>query len=61
MISAGIIIVLTLLFVANIFLLVALAYSGKGQKNIETKIGFGFMTWTLVLDMLFMLGGVLIW
>lgn len=61
MISAGIIVLLTLLCGANVFLLGALAYSGREQKNTETKIGFGFMTAVLVLDMLFSIGGVVLW
>lgn len=54
-------VLLTLLCMANVLLLGALAYSGRGQKNIETKIGFGFMAAVLVLDTVFAVGGVVLW
>ncbi len=57
----GIIVLLTLLCGANVLLLGALAHSGRGQKNTETKMGFGFMAAVLVLDMLFSIGGVVLW
>ncbi len=39
MISTGITVLLTLLCAMNVFLLFSLAYSGRGQKNMETKRG----------------------
>ncbi len=61
MINTWIIVLLTLLCMANVLLIGALAYSSKRQKDTATKIGFGFMTWTLILDMLFAVGGVALW
>ena len=54
-------VLLTLLCVANAIILFALAYSGRGKTNKETRIGFSFMAAVLVLDMLFSIGGVLLW
>lgn len=61
MIDVWIIVTLTLLCVANVLLLGALSYSSRGQKNIETKIVFGFMAAVLVLDTFFAVGGVALW
>lgn len=61
MISVLIMVVLTLLCVANVLLLCVLAYSGRGKTNKETKIGFSFMAAVLVLDMLFSIGGAVLW
>ena len=55
------IVILTLLCAANIFLICALAYSGKRETNKAARIGFGFMGAVLVLDMFFSVGGVIIW
>ncbi|MCM1026391.1 MAG: hypothetical protein NC432_08130 [Roseburia sp.] len=52
---------LTLLCVANVLLLGALIYSGRGQQNIETKIGFSYMAAVLIFDMVFAIGGVVLW
>lgn len=61
MISTWIIVLLTLLCVANVFLLGILAYSSKGKTDKATKIGFTFMEVVLVLDMFFTIAGVVIW
>lgn len=61
MFSVWFIVILTLLCVANIFLLCALACSGKRETNKATRIGFGFMGAVLVLDMFFSVGGVVLW
>lgn len=61
MISTLITVLLTLLCVANALLLCVLAYSGRGKTNKETKIGLGFMAAVLVLNMLFSIGGVVLW
>lgn len=54
-------VLLTLLCVANAIILFALAYSGRSKINKESKIGFSFMAAVLVLDMLFAVGGVVLW
>lgn len=56
-----IVVFLTLLCAANVLLLCSLAYSSRGQINKETKIGFSFMAAVLVLNMLFSIGGVVLW
>lgn len=61
MISAWILAVLILLCVANVFLLAVLAYSGRGKTDKPTKIGFDFMSVVLVLNMVFSIGGVVLW
>lgn len=61
MISTWIVVFLTLLCVANVFLICVLAYSGRGKANKETKIGLGFMAAVLVLNILFSIGGVVLW
>lgn len=61
MISAWTVAVLTLLCVANVFLLCALAYSGRGKTDRATKMGLGFMGAVLVLDIFFSVGGVILW
>lgn len=61
MISAWIVVFLTLLCVANVFLICVLAYSGRGKANKETNIGLGFMAAVLVLNMLFSIGGAVLW
>lgn len=61
MIRSWIMVVLILLCVANIFLLCALVYCGRGKTDKATKIGFSFMAAVLVLDMLFSVGGVVLW
>ncbi len=60
MISTMMVVLFTLLFSANIFLLCALAYSGR-RADRKTKAGFYFMSAVLVLDMLFSVGGVALW
>lgn len=57
----GIWIMASLLCVANIFLLFALAYSSKEKINKSTRLGFRFMGLVLVLDMLFSIGGIVLW
>jgi len=52
---------LTVLILANLFLLFALAYSGRKAQDAESKIGFSFMAIVLVLDMAFSKGGVALW
>lgn len=61
MISAWILAVLILLCMANVFLLAVLAYSGRGKTDKPTKVGFGFMSVVLALDMVFSIGGVVLW
>ncbi len=61
MISIWIMALLTLLCVANMFLLFVLAYSSKRKINKATKLGFGFMGTVLVLNMLFSIGGIVLW
>lgn len=61
MISAWTVAVLTLLCVANVFLLCALAYSGRGRTDKAAKTGLAFMAAVLVLDMFFAVGGVVLW
>lgn len=59
--STFIVVALTLLCIANAFLLCSLAYSSKEKANKETKVGFRFIAAVLVLNTLFLIGGVLIW
>lgn len=61
MINGWIIVSLTLLYIANILLLGALAYSARGKKDAETKAGFGFMAAVLILNMIFVAGGITLW
>ena len=61
MVNSWIMTVLILLCMANVFLLAVLAYSGRGKTDRPTKIGFGFMSVVLVLDMVFSIGGVVLW
>lgn len=56
-----IVVLLTLLCTVNMFLLFALTYSSREQKNTATKLGFGFMGAVLVLNTLFSIGGVILW
>lgn len=60
MISTMMVVFLTWLCAANIFLLCALAYSSRGADK-KTKRGFYFMSAVLILDMLFSVGGVALW
>lgn len=59
--STWIVVLFTLLFVANMVLLFALAYSSKEKINKATKIGFAFMAAVLILDVLFSAGGIVLW
>lgn len=61
MVNSWIMTVLILLCLANVFLLAVLAYSGRGKTDKPTKIGFGFMAGVLVLDMIFAVGGAVLW
>lgn len=61
MVNSWIMTVLILLCLANVFLLAVLAYSGRGKTDKPTKIGFGFMSVVLVLNMVFSIGGVVLW
>ncbi len=61
MINIWIIVLSTLLCAADMFLLFILAYSSKGKINKATKLGFGFMGTVLVLNMLFSIGGIVLW
>lgn len=61
MVNSWIMTVLILLCMANVFLLAVLAYSGRGKTDRPTKIGFGFMSVVLVLNMVFSIGGVVLW
>ncbi|MCM1325240.1 MAG: hypothetical protein NC094_01320 [Bacteroidales bacterium] len=54
-------VLLTLLCVANVLLLGALVYSGRGKQDLATQIGFGYMAVTLIFDMVFAIGGVVLW
>lgn len=54
-------VLLTVLVLANLSLLFALAYSGRGAQDRATRIGFSFMAMVLVLDTIFCVGGVLVW
>lgn len=56
-----IVVLLTILCAANVILLFALTYSSKGSVSKETKLGFNFMKVVLVLNMLFSIGGVVLW
>lgn len=56
-----IVVFLTLLCAANVFLICALAYSGRGKTNKEARAGLGFMAAVLVLNTLFSIGGVVLW
>lgn len=61
MISAWMVVLVILLCSANVFLLCALAYCGRGKKDKPTRIGFSFMAAVLVLDILLSVGGVVLW
>lgn len=52
---------LTLLCAANVFLIYAVAYCGKGKADKTTRTGFAFMAVVLVPDMIFSVGGALLW
>lgn len=51
---------LGLLMAANLFVLVALN-SGKGNQTRETKMGICFLSAVIVFNIVFSLGGVLLW
>lgn len=61
MISAWMAVLLTLLCLANMFLLCALVYCGRGKKDKPTRIRFSFMAGVLILDIIFSVGGVVLW
>lgn len=54
-------VLLTVLILANLFLLSALAYSGRSAKDRATRFGFSFMAAVLILDTFFSIGGVVLW
>lgn len=54
-------VLLTVLILANLSLLFALAYSSKDAQDRATRIGFSFMAAVLVLDTIFCVGGALAW
>lgn len=61
MINTLITVLLTLLSMANLLLLGVLVYSGMGKKNIEFRIGLWFTSAVIVLNMIFSIGGVVLW
>lgn len=56
-----IVVALTLLCAANIFLLCVMVYFNKKKTDKATRIGFAFMEAVLVLNTLFSIGGACLW
>lgn len=55
------IVLLTLLCIANIIMLFALACTSRESMNRATKIAYGFMATVLIMDIAFAIGGYALW
>ena len=56
-----IVVLLTLLCAANIFLFCVMVYFNRKKTDKATRIGFSFMEAVLVLNTLFSIGGACLW
>lgn len=61
MISPGITVFLSILFIANLLLFAVVLYSSRGRLDTATKAGFAYMATVLILDMFALFGGVKFW